>query len=246
MIVMSIAGVDPSGGAGIFADIKTFQALGVYGTGIVTALTAQNPQKMYSLKAIETSYVEEQIDAILDTYNVEYIKTGMLYSTDIIKSVSKKIREYNLKAVVDPVMVATSGGELAKNDLSQNLLKYLLPKAILTTPNVSEAEKLTNIKITNEEEAKKACEKLGKTCNNIITAGHLNGINTINIDGSTSIFKQKLLKTDNLHGSGCNFSAAIVSYLSQKNDLKTSILKASDYTYESIKNGKYGTLIAKL
>lgn len=246
MIVMSIAGVDPSGGAGIFADIKTFQALGVYGTGIVTALTAQNPQKMYSLKAIETSYVEEQIDAILDTYNVEYIKTGMLYSTDIIKSVSKKIREYNLKAVVDPVMVATSGGELAKNDLSQNLLKYLLPKAILTTPNVSEAEKLTNIKITNEEETKKACEKLGKTCNNIITGGHLNGINTINIDGSTSIFKQKLLKTDNLHGSGCNFSAAIVSYLSQKNDLKTSILKASDYTYESIKNGKYGTLIAKL
>lgn len=246
MIVMSIAGVDPSGGAGIFADIKTFQALGVYGTGIVTALTAQNPQKMYSLKAIETSYVEEQIDAILDTYNVEYIKTGMLYSTDIIKSVSKKIREYNLKAVVDPVMVATSGGELAKNDLSQNLLKYLLPKAILTTPNVSEAEKLTNIKITNEEEAKKACEKLGKTCNNIITGGHLNGINTINIDGSTSIFKQKLLKTDNLHGSGCNFSAAIVSYLSQKNDLKTSILKASDYTYESIKNGKYETLIAKL
>lgn len=246
MIVMSIAGVDPSGGAGIFADIKTFQALSVYGTGIVTALTAQNPQKMYSLKAIETSYVEEQIDAILDTYNVEYIKTGMLYSTDIIKSVSKKIREYNLKAVVDPVMVATSGGELAKNDLSQNLLKYLLPKAILTTPNVSEAEKLTNIKITNEEEAKKACEKLGKTCNNIITGGHLNGINTINIDGSTSIFKQKLLKTDNLHGSGCNFSAAIVSYLSQKNDLKTSILKASDYTYESIKNGKYGTLIAKL
>lgn len=246
MIVMSIAGVDPSGGAGIFADIKTFQALGVYGTGIVTALTAQNPQKMYSLKAIETSYVEEQIDAVLDTYNVEYIKTGMLYSTDIIKSVSKKIREYNLKAVVDPVMVATSGGELAKNDLSQNLLKYLLPKAILTTPNVSEAEKLTNIKITNEEEAKKACEKLGKTCNNIITGGHLNGINTTNIDGTTSIFKQKLLKTDNLHGSGCNFSAAIVSYLSQKNDLKTSILKASDYTYESIKNGKYGTLIAKL
>lgn len=246
MIVMSIAGIDPSGGAGIFADIKTFQALGVYGTGIVTALTAQNPQKMYSLKAIETSYVEEQIDAVLDTYNVEYIKTGMLYSTDIIKSVSKKIREYNLKAVVDPVMVSTSGGELAKNDLSQNLLKYLLPKAILTTPNVSEAEKLTNIKITNEEEAKKACEKLGKTCNNIITGGHLNGINTINIDGTTSIFKQKLLKTDNLHGSGCNFSAAIVSYLSQENDLKTSILKASDYTYESIKNGKYGTLIAKL
>ena len=246
MIVMSIAGVDPSGGAGIFADIKTFQALGVYGTGIVTALTAQNPQKMFSLKAIESSYVEEEIDAVLDSYNIEYIKTGMLYSKDIIKSISKKIKEYNLKAVVDPVMVATSGGELAKNDLAQSLIKYLLPKAILTTPNVSEAEKLTKLKITNKEEAKIACEKLSKTCNNIITGGHLNGINTMSIDGKISVLKQELLKTDNLHGSGCNFSAAIVSYLSQKNDLKTSILKASDYTYESIKNGKYGTLIAKL
>ena len=246
MIVMSIAGVDPSGGAGVFADIKTFQALGVYGTGIVTALTAQNPQKMFSLKAIESSYVEEEIDAVLDSYNIEYIKTGMLYSKDIIKSVSKKIKEYNLKAVVDPVMVATSGGELAKNDLAQSLIKYLLPKAILTTPNVSEAEKLTKLKITNKEEAKIACEKLSKTCNNIITGGHLNGINTMSIDGKISVLKQELLKTDNLHGSGCNFSAAIVSYLSQKNDLKTSILKASDYTYESIKNGKYGTLIAKL
>ena len=244
MIVMSIAGVDPSGGAGILADIKTFQALGVYGTGIVTALTAQNPQMMYSLKAIETDYVEEQIDAVLDSYNVEYIKTGMLYSKDIIKTVSKKIREYNLKAVVDPVMVATSGGELAKDDLSQNLLKYLLPKAILTTPNVSEAEKLTGIKIADEEKAEIACEKLGKICNNIITGGHLNGTNITGIDGKISTFKQELLKTDNVHGSGCNFSAAIVSYLSQKNDLKTSILKASEYTYESIKNGKYGTLIA--
>ena len=246
MIVMSIAGVDPSAGAGVFADIKTFQALGVYGTGIVTALTAQNPQKMFSLKAIETSYVEEQINAVLDSYNVEYIKTGMLYSKDIIKCVSRKIKEYNLKAVVDPVMVATSGGELAKNDLSQNLLKYLLPKAILTTPNVSEAEKLTGIKITNEDEAKIACEKLSKTCNNIITGGHLNGTNIISIDGKITTLKQELIKTNNLHGSGCNFSAAIVSYLSQKNDLKTSILKASNYTYESIKNGKYGTLIAKL
>ena len=170
----------------------------------------------------------------------------MLYSKDIIKTVSKKIREYNLKAVVDPVMVATSGGELAKDDLSQNLLKYLLPKAILTTPNVSEAEKLTGIKIADEEKAEIACEKLGKICNNIITGGHLNGTNITCIDGKISTFKQELLKTDNVHGSCCNFSAAIVSYLSQKNDLKTSILKASEYTYESIKNGKYGTLIAKL
>lgn len=246
MIVMSIAGVDPSAGAGVFADMKTFQALNVYGTGVVTSLTAQNPNKMFSLQPIETNYVEEQIDAVLDSYNIEYIKTGMLYSKDMIKCVSKKIKEYNLKAVVDPVMVATSGGELAKKDLSQNLLKYLLPHSILTTPNIFEAEKLTGIKITNENDARLACEKLGETCNNIITGGHLNGINTIFINGKISILKQELIKTNNLHGSGCNFSAAIVSFLTKKNDLETSILKASNYTYESIKNGKYGTLIAKI
>ncbi|WP_299525943.1 bifunctional hydroxymethylpyrimidine kinase/phosphomethylpyrimidine kinase [uncultured Methanobrevibacter sp.] len=246
MIVMSIAGVDPSAGAGIFADLKTFQALKVYGTGVVTALTAQNPNEMFSLQAVETSYVEEQLDAVLDSYDIEYIKTGMLYSKSIIKCISKKIKEYNLKAVVDPVMVATSGGKLAKNDLSHSLLKYLLPHSILTTPNISEAEKLTGIKINNENDAKLACEKLGKTCNNIITGGHLNGINTIFIDGKISILKQELIKTSNLHGSGCNFSAAIVSFLSKNNDLKTSILKASNYTYESIKNGKYGTLIANI
>lgn len=243
---MSIAGVDPSAGAGIFADLKTFQALKVYGTGVVTALTAQNPNEMFSLQAVETSYVEEQLDAVLDSYDIEYIKTGMLYSKSIIKCISKKIKEYNLKAVVDPVMVATSGGKLAKNDLSHSLLKYLLPHSILTTPNISEAEKLTGIKINNENDAKLACEKLGKTCNNIITGGHLNGINTIFIDGKISILKQELIKTSNLHGSGCNFSAAIVSFLSKNNDLKTSILKASNYTYESIKNGKYGTLIANI
>ena len=137
---------------------------------------------MYSLKAIETDYVEEQIDAVLDSYNVEYIKTGMLYSKNIIKTVSKKIREYNLKAVVD------------------------------------------------EEKAEIACEKLGKICNNIITGGHLNGTNITCIDGKISTFKQELLKTDNVHGSGCNFSAAIVSYLSQKNDLKTSILPSQQST----------------
>ena len=94
MIAMSIAGVDPSGGAGVFADLKTFQALGVYGTGVVTALTAQNPYKMFSLKAIDSSYVTEQIDAVLDSYEIEYIKTGMLYSKEIIKTVSQKIKSY--------------------------------------------------------------------------------------------------------------------------------------------------------
>ena len=244
MIVMSIAGVDPSGGAGVFADLKTFQAIGVYGTGIVTALTAQNPYKFFSTLPVSEEYIEDQMDAVLDSYEVEFIKTGMLYSPEIIKLVSKKIKEYDLKAVVDPVMVATSGGNLTREDLADAMNKYLLPQAILTTPNVSEAEKLTNFVIKTEEDAIKASKKI--ICDNIITGGHLDGINTININGEITIKKQELIKTDNLHGTGCNLSSAIVAYLAKNNDLTTSILKALDYVYEGIKNGNYGTLIAKL
>ena len=241
---MSIAGVDPSGGAGVFADLKTFQAIGVYGTGIVTALTSQNPYKFFSTLPISEEYIEEQIDSVLDAYEVEYIKTGMLYSPEIIKLVSKKIKEYDLKAVVDPVMVATSGGNLTREDLADAMNRYLLPQAILTTPNVSEAEKLTNFEINNKEDAILASKKI--VCDSIITGGHLDGINTINIDGEVSIVKQELIETDNLHGTGCNLSSAIVAYLAKNNDLTTSILKALDYVYEGIKNGNYGTLIAKL
>ena len=223
MIVMSIAGVDPSGGAGVLTDIKAFQAIGVYGTGVVTALTAQNPYKFFSTMPIPEEYIEEQIDSVLDAYEVEFIKTGMLYSPEIIKMVSKKIEQYDLKAVVDPVMVATSGGDLTREDLAKAMNKYLLPKSILTTPNISEAEKLTNSKISSKEDAIKASELIG--CNNIITGGHLDGINTINIDGDVSIIKQELIKTDNLHGTGCNLSAAITAFLAKNNDLYTSIQK---------------------
>lgn len=244
MIVMSIAGVDPSAGAGVFADLKTFQAIGVYGTGIVTALTAQNPYKFFSTEPVHADYISEQIDAVLDSYDVEFIKTGMLYSPEIIRLVSKKIKEYNLKAVVDPVMVATSGGNLTKEDIADAFNRYLLPKSILTTPNVSEAEKLSGIKIENKEDAAKASEMI--KCDSLITGGHLDGWNTININGKTTFKKQELIETDNLHGTGCNLSAAIVAYLSKENDLHTSIQKALDYVYEGIKNGNHGTLIAKL
>ena len=244
MIVMSIAGVDPSAGAGIFADLKTFQAIGVYGTGIVTALTAQNPYKFFSTQPIAPTYIEEQIDSVMDSYDVEFIKTGMLYSPEIIRLVSQKIKEYDLKAVVDPVMVATSGGDLTKEDLADALNKYLIPHSILTTPNISEAEKLSGIKINNQEDAIEASKNI--KCNCLITGGHLDGINTINIDGKTTVKKQELIETDNLHGTGCNLSAAIAAYLAKDNDLNYSILKALDYVYEGIKNGNYGTLIAKL
>ena len=244
MIVMSIAGVDPSGGAGVFADLKTFQAIGVYGTGIVTALTSQNPYKFFSTQPVSPEYIEEQIDSVMDAYEVEFIKTGMLYSPEIIKLTAKKIREYNLKAVVDPVMVATSGGDLTGGDIADAFNRHLLPNSILTTPNVSEAERLSGIKINSKEDAVKATELID--CNCFITGGHLDGINVINIDDEITIKKQDLIETDNLHGSGCNLSSAITAYLAKNNSLMDSCLKAMDYVYEGIKNGNYGTLIAKI
>lgn len=244
MILMSIAGIDPSAGAGVFADLKTFQAIGVYGTGIVTALTCQNPYKFFSTQPVSEEYICEQIDSVMDAYEVEFIKTGMLYSPEIIRLVAEKVKEYDLKAVVDPVMVATSGGDLTREDLAKAFNRYLLPKSILTTPNISEAERLTGIEINSKDDAVKASNEI--KCNSLITGGHLDGINTINIGGEISIVKQELIETDNLHGTGCNLSAAIVAYSALGNDLNSSILKALDYVYEGIKNGNYGTLIAKI
>ena len=244
MIVMSIAGVDPSGGAGIFADLKTFQAIGAYGTGIVTALTSQNPYEFFSTQPVSPEYIEEQIDSVMDAYDVEFIKTGMLYSPEIIKLVAEKVKEYDLKAVVDPVMVATSGGNLTKEDIADAFNKYLLPKSILTTPNVSEAEKLSGININNKEEAIKATELID--CNCFITGGHLDGINVINVNNEITVKKQDLIETENLHGSGCNLSSAITAYLAKENSLMDSCFKAMDYVYNGIKNGNYGTLIAKI
>ena len=244
MIVMSIAGVDPSGGAGVFADLKTFQAIGVYGTGIVTALTSQNPYKFFSTQPVSPDYIKEQIDSVMDAYEVEFIKTGMLYSPEIIKLVSEKIKEYDLKAVVDPVMVATSGGDLTGEDIADAFNKHLIPNSILTTPNVSEAERLSGIKINSKEDAIKATELID--CNCFITGGHLDGVNVININDEITIKKQDLIETENLHGSGCNLSSAITAYLAKENSLMDSCLKAMDYVYEGIKNGNYGTLIAKI
>ena len=245
MICMSIAGVNPSGGAGMYADIKTFQAIGVYGAGVVTSLTAQNPYKFFSSYPVETEYISEQIDSVLDVYDdIKYVKTGMLYSKDIIKLVANKIKEYDLKAIVDPVMVATSGGILAKNESVEAYNKYLLPKSILTTPNISEAEQLTKIEIKTVEDAEIACKKL--VCDNIITGGHLDGVNTIFTNGNLKTIKQEIIETKNIHGSGCTLSSAITAYLALGEEIDSAIEKGLDYTYNSILNGDYGTLIAKL
>ena len=254
MIGLSIAGFDPSGGAGISTDMKTMAAHGVHSCSVITALTAQNPKKVFSVQAIETSYIMQQIDSIFEEYSIKYSKTGLLYSKEIIQLVSKKVEELNLRIVVDPVMVASSGGQLAKNEMANSLKKYLLKNALLVTPNVKEAEELSGICIKSIDDAKEAAYKIGERCNVMITGGHLDGNNVIynKQKDELSILKQNLIKTDNLHGTGCSLSAAICAnliILSEKdkdskdeNNLEIAIERSTKFIYEAVKNGRYGTL----
>ena len=254
MIGLSIAGFDPSGGAGISTDMKTMAAHGVHPCSVITALTAQNPKKVFSVQAIETSYIRQQIDSIFDEYPIKYSKTGLLYSKEIIQLVSKKVEELNLRIVVDPVMVASSGGQLAKKEMANSLKKYLLKNALLVTPNVKEAEELSGISIKSIEDAKEAAYMIGECCNVMITGGHLDGNNVIynKQKDELSILKQNLIKTDNLHGTGCSLSAAICANLiilnekdkdsKDENNLEIAIERSTKFIYEAVKKGRYGTL----
>jgi len=240
MIALTIAGFDPSAGAGILNDVKTFSALKVYGAAAITALTVQNPIRVASIHPLPPSFIEEQIDLIMEYLPIEYAKTGMLYSEDIIKTVTRKIREYELKTVIDPVMIAESGSPLAVKGTIKAFKKYLLRESILVTPNLQEAEALSNTRIKTIKDAEKAAKKIGRKCNVIITGGHLKGKN-IFFDGKIKTFEEKLIKSKNTHGSGCSFSAAIVAYLTRGFSLEESIKMATRFVKEAIRHGKWGT-----
>ena len=228
MIGLTIAGFDPSGGAGISTDIKTMAAHGVHGCAAVTALTAQNPKKVFSVEPVSATYISEQIDSIFDEYTIKYSKTGLLYSKEIIQLVSKKVGEYDLSIVVDPVMVASAGDALAKMEIADALKKYLLEKTLLVTPNVSEAEKLSGLEINDVNDAKEAAYKIGEYCNVMITGGHLNGTNIISL--SAAICANLVLLNNNDKNS------------KDEDNLKIAIEKSTKFIYESVKNGRYGTL----
>ena len=241
MIAMTIAGFDPSGGAGILNDIKTFSALGIYGTAIITAITAQNIKEVTGIQPVDTNFIEKQMDTILTQEEIRYAKTGMLYSDDIIKCVSGKIDLYDLKVVVDPVMVAGSGGFLSKKDYVKSLKKNLLTIAKLTTPNIYEAQQISGIKIETMEDAIKAAEKIGKLCNVVVTGGHLEG-NDILFDGTIRVVEGELIKSENIHGSGCTYSSAIVASLLKGFGIENAAEFAAEFTRESIRHGVMGTL----
>lgn len=220
---LTIAGVDPGGGAGVAADLKTFSALGVHGTCVITSVTAQNTRGVLNSFDIPVSFIGEQFEAVAGDIKIDCAKTGMLSSHDIVSTVAKLIKKHKLPLVIDPVMAAEAGGELLKDEAVGVLIEELLPLAVAVTPNVFEAERLSGLKIKNIEDAKKAAKKiydLGAKAV-IVTGGHLGGTDVL-YDGEFTYIEGKLLE-GGTHGSGCTHSAAITAEIAKG----TPLIKAA-------------------
>ena len=241
MMAMTIAGFDPSGGAGILNDIKTFHAFKVYGTAVITVLTAQNSKRVEAVEPISTDFIDKQIDTVLEDYHIKYAKTGMLYTKENVKLVSEKIVEHNLSVIVDPVLVAGCGALLSIDGYAECLKKYLLPNTALTTPNICEAEQLSGIKINCLDDAEKAAIEIGKICDVVVTGGHLNGHNVF-YNGSIKVIDTEIVESENTHGTGCSYSAAVVAGLAKGCKLLDSIEMAGEFVKKSVANGEWGTL----
>lgn len=232
---LTIAGSDPSGGAGILADIKTMTANGVYAMSAITALTAQNTVGVKDIFEITPNFLEEQLDCIFTDIRPNAVKTGMVSSKELIELIAKKLIQYQAEnIVVDPVMIATSGARLINLDAVLTLKQKLLPIADVITPNIPEAEVLADIHIKTEEDMEKAghiiCEKYG--CSVLVKGGHcFNDANDVLIQKGKPIvwFYGKRIENTNTHGTGCTLSAAIASNLAKGYDLQTSVKGAKNY-----------------
>jgi len=240
-LALTIAGFDPSGGAGILADIKTFHSLDVYGTAVITALTAQNVNRVARVEPVSLEFIEKELDLVMEGYPVRYAKTGMLFSPEIVMLVARKVEKYQLRLVVDPVLVAGSGGVLAKEGMVRALKKYLLPRAVLVTPNLLEAQELSGVTIEDEEDAIRAAREIGKISPVVVTGGHLKG-RDIYYHDSVEIIEGELLESSHTHGSGCTYSAAVTAYLALGLNLEEALPKAASMVKEAIRKGKMGTL----
>ena len=242
---MSIAGVDSGGGAGVIADMKTFAALGVHGSCVITSVTAQNTMKVMGCFDIPSEFIEKQFDAIISDIRIKCVKTGMLSSPDIVRKVAELIKRYKLLLVVDPVMTAEAGGKLLRDEAVEVLIEELLPLAWVTTPNIHEAKVLSGIDIKDVKDAEKAAEKIHSFGAEavIVTGGHLNGTDVV-YDGRVTHIKGRIVK-GGTHGAGCTYSAAITAELAKGKQLIEAAQTAKHFVEKGILSGmKVGKGIA--
>ncbi len=239
--VLTVAGSDSSAGAGIQADLKTFAALGVYGTCAITAITAQNTRGVDAVLETPPDIVAAQIDSIVADIRPDAVKTGMLASAPIVEVVAAKVREHELpNLVVDPVMVAKSGDRLLREDAVTALRGLLLPLAAVVTPNLPEAGALAGFAIDSDEDARRAAKEivgLGARAV-VVTGGHREAAEVVDVlyDGATfrDYFAPRI-DTTSTHGTGCTFASAIAAYLARGEPLAEAVGQAKEYLTEALR-----------
>lgn len=232
--VLTIAGSDSSGGAGIQADLKTITMNGVYAMSAITALTAQNTTGVRAIYDVTPKFLTQQIDAVFEDIRPDAVKIGMVSSAELIHTIAERLKFYKAeKIVVDPVMVATSGSRLLAKDATDALINELLPLATVLTPNIPEAEVLAQMEIHTTKDMENAAKKIGTLCQAavLLKGGHsLNDANDLLYDhGRFLWFKGKRINNPNTHGTGCTLSSAIASNLAKGASLEEAVKNAKDY-----------------
>lgn len=239
--VLTIAGSDSGGGAGIQADLKTFQELDTFGMTVITALTAQNTLGVHGVYPQSLEAIEKQIDAVISDIGVDAVKTGMLFSADIIALVANKLKEYDVKnIVVDPVMIAKGGAPLLLDEAITALIEKLIPIATVITPNLPEAAKILGIaEINTLDEMKEAVVKLHELGPRyvVLKGGHLSKQRAIDLlyDGETiHEFEAERIETKHTHGTGCTFAAAIAAQLAKGDAIFDAVATAKRFITKAI------------
>ena len=242
MIILSIAGSDPSAGAGIQADLKTFSALGAYGLTVVTAITSQNTRKFSKVKEISSDMITSQLESVLSDFDIDVIKIGMVYSSSVIRAIYSELMKTKTPIVLDPVFQSTIGGVLLQKQALPLYKKLLVPLSFVITPNIPEAERLAGIKIRTHGDVRKAAgiiHRMGAK-NIVIKGGHLDGKLVTDFVLEKNKFytfsEKKIDRTT--HGGGCNFSASLAVSLAKKSNLKDAVKFAKDFSFKSISNSQ--------
>ena len=230
-IVLTIAGSDSIGGAGIQADITTINDIGCHAATVVTAVAAQNSLGVHAVYSIPSNIIKAQIESVMNEYQPSAIKIGMVYSSDTVRCIFETLSQYSIPPIVyDPVMVASSGGSLMSSDTLETITQYIFPISTLITPNIPEASKLLNIPIITSDTICDAAQQLVKRykCNILLKGGHLSEdvltdvLATKNKE-DVDIIKTQRIKGDNFHGTGCRLSSGIAGYIAQGYSILDSI-----------------------
>ncbi len=241
--VLTIAGSDCSGGAGIQADLKTMTAFGIYGMSVITALTAQNTTGVSGIIEVDPEFVAKQIDAVFTDIRPDAVKIGMVANSSLIRIISEKLKEYDAKnIVVDPVMVSTSGSRLLKDDAVDSLINDLIPLADIITPNIPETEVLSGIRIKDMESMAEGGRLIAKKAETgvLVKGGHFGDRADdllVTREGSEIWFYSERIDNPNTHGTGCTLSSAVVCGLASDLSLEESVLAAKEYITDALKSG---------